>query len=84
MSRISRDQADVRFCSEHSLHNSDLLLLFNIKMTDKFDETTQVLRTLLPEAYSLIILQKELAEFLETQQAQVRTQAYRDCSFINC
>ena len=44
-----------------------------MKTADKFDETTQVLRTLLPEAFCLIILQKELAEFLETQQAQVRT-----------
>lgn len=41
-------------------------------MPDNFDETTKVLRTLLPEAFSLIVLQKELAGFLEDQQAQVR------------
>lgn len=77
MSRISRDHA----CSskkKSSYVNQTLLqvhiqLFFNMKTTDKFDESTQVLRTLLPEAFCLMILQKELAEFLETQQAQVRT-----------
>jgi import inner membrane translocase subunit TIM8 len=41
------------------------------------------MHTLLPEAFSLIILQKELAQFLETQQAQVRTQAYRSFITVN-
>jgi hypothetical protein len=43
------------------------------EMADKFDETTQVLHTFLSEAFHLIVAQKELAQFLERQQAQVRT-----------
>lgn len=70
----------ITLCSEENLSYVSQTLLqvhiqlfFGMKTTDKFDETTQVLRTFLPEAFSLKILQKELAEFLETQQTQVRT-----------
>ena len=62
-----------KLCVSQTLLQVHIHIFFNMKTTDKFDETTQVLLTLLPEAFSLIILQKELAEFLETQQAQVRT-----------
>jgi mitochondrial import inner membrane translocase subunit TIM8 len=87
MSRISRDHTCSLSYVSHVARDYSfrvhIQLFFNMKMTDKFDEKTQVLHTLLPKAFSLIIFQKELAEFLETQQAQVRTQAYRSFITVN-